>query len=422
MPSENNKKDSYFPNGGGEMGQLIRQFNWNTTAIGTPENWPQNLRTIISMMLNSTFPMFLFWGDDYIQFYNDACLTFFGNTGKHPAALGQRAEVSLAEIWPEIAPLIHHVKSGGGAIGVEDKLLSFPKNEQMEENYWTFNYSPILNDDGSVAGVLTVYTDTTQKVNDRKAKESEEWLNLSIEAAELGTWDLNPVTGRFIGNNRLKEWFGLPAAAEIPLTAAMDVITIHDRGRVSRAIRIALSHASGGIYDIEYTIINPLDMMLRTVRAKGKARFDEKNMPYRFNGILQDISGQKTARHLLEESELLARNLVEQYPFRIMLLTGADMVIAKANKSMLYSWHKDASAIGRPLLQAIPEITGQEFPKLVAEVFATGIPYTAYGVPIAPNYNDLYDMRYHDFTYQPMYDTAGEIYGVLATSLDVWNE
>jgi PAS domain-containing protein len=419
MPLENNKKDYIFLNGGGEMGKLIQNFNWDSTSLDTPENWPQNLRTIISMLLNSLFPMFLFWGDEYIQFYNDACLTSFGNTGKHPAALGQRAEVCLAEIWAEMEPILNHVKSGGGSILLEDKMLSFPRHEKMEDNYWTFNCSPILNEDGTVAGVLTVYTETTQKVNKRKAAEYEDWLSLSIEAAELGTWDLNPTTGKFVGNSRLKEWFGLPADAEIPLTAAMDVITLYDRGRVSRAIRIALSHASGGNYDIEYTITNPLTLVVRNVRAKGKARFDENNMPYRFNGILQDITGQKTAKHLLEESELLSHNLIEQYPFRIILLTGDDMIITRANKAMLTSWHKDTSAIGKPLLQAIPEITGQEFPKLVLQVFTTGVPYTALGVPISPYNNNIEDIRYNDFSYQPMYDTTGEIYGVLATSLDV---
>jgi hypothetical protein len=79
-----------FIEGGGEMGELTRSYNWSQTSIGSQENWPQSLQTTISIVLNSKFPMFVWWGDDLIQFYNDAYRPSFGKVGKHPAALGQK--------------------------------------------------------------------------------------------------------------------------------------------------------------------------------------------------------------------------------------------------------------------------------------------------------------------------------------------
>ncbi|WP_217452266.1 hypothetical protein [Mucilaginibacter humi] len=62
----------HYLQGGGEMGQLTREFDWSKTVLGPPEGWSQSLLTTISIILNSRFPMFLWWGPELIQFYNDA--------------------------------------------------------------------------------------------------------------------------------------------------------------------------------------------------------------------------------------------------------------------------------------------------------------------------------------------------------------
>src|SRR6187402_818783 len=84
---------------GGEMGRLIREKDWSKTSLGSQEFWPQSLRTTISILLNSKFPMFLWWGPELICFYNDAYRPSLGQNGKHPFILGQPAETAWAEIW-----------------------------------------------------------------------------------------------------------------------------------------------------------------------------------------------------------------------------------------------------------------------------------------------------------------------------------
>ncbi|RYG45278.1 MAG: PAS domain-containing sensor histidine kinase, partial [Chitinophagaceae bacterium] len=97
------KNDYYhFLQGGGEMGERTRNFNWADTSVGSPDTWSQSLKTTVSILLTAKFPMFLWWGEDLVQFYNDAYRPSLGNNGKHPSALGSRG----TETWPEIWPVI----------------------------------------------------------------------------------------------------------------------------------------------------------------------------------------------------------------------------------------------------------------------------------------------------------------------------
>lgn len=153
-----------FLKGGGEMGELTRSFNWANTVVGAPETWPQSLQTIVGVILRARMPMFLWWGDELIQFYNDAYRPSLGMSGKHPKALGQHGADCWPEIWPVIKPLIDQVLSGGEATWQEDALIPIYRNDALEDVYWTFSYSYVPDDNGETGGVLVICTETTQKV------------------------------------------------------------------------------------------------------------------------------------------------------------------------------------------------------------------------------------------------------------------
>lgn len=163
-PAENLAARRGFLADGGEMGALTRAFDWSTTVLGPAASWPQSLRTAVSIILSAKAPMFLWWGADLIQFYNDAYRPSLGNAGKHPAALGQRGADCWPEIWPTIHPLIAQVRAGGAATWNEDQLIPIYRNGQLEDVYWTFGYSPVNDECGHVGGVLVVCTETTAKV------------------------------------------------------------------------------------------------------------------------------------------------------------------------------------------------------------------------------------------------------------------
>ena len=103
-----------FLTGGGEMGALIRAHDWADTSLGTPENWPLPLRIAVQLMLNSNHPMYIFWGDEHLCFYNDAYSQSIGPE-RHPSSLGRPAKKVWFEIWHIIGPQIEQVKAGRGA-------------------------------------------------------------------------------------------------------------------------------------------------------------------------------------------------------------------------------------------------------------------------------------------------------------------
>lgn len=257
--------------------------------------------------------MLLWWGPDLILFYNDAFKPYLERNGKHPQALGQRGADAWPEVWPIIKPLIDQVILGGESTWSQDQLVPIYRENKLQEVYWTFSYSGLTNEDGLTEGVLVTCAETTGQVQAYKEVNSaKNELEFAIESAELGTWDLNPATNKFVGNNRLKSWFGIAADKEIELSRATDVIEASDRKRVLTAISRAMKYESGGNYDVEYTIINPETLIPRYVRAKGKVLFDEHKQPRKFSGILQDITEERNAANELKHNRVQLEQTYEQ--------------------------------------------------------------------------------------------------------------
>ncbi len=145
-----------------EMAERTRCFDWAKTGLGAIESWPKPLIVIVNTLLDSPHPMFLWWGPELLQFYNDAYSKSLGNE-KHPGALGQRGEECWPEIWDIIHPQIQQVMNEGGAIWNEDQLVPIYRDGKLEDVYWTYAYSPVRDFDGNVSGVLVTCTETTGK-------------------------------------------------------------------------------------------------------------------------------------------------------------------------------------------------------------------------------------------------------------------
>ena len=150
--------------GGGKMGALMRAFDWSTNPLGPVDAWPQSLRTAVSIMLASGFPMIIFWGRELIQLYNDAYRPVLGAT-KHPQSLGQRGRDCWPEIWDNVlGPMFGEVIAGGEPIWSEDLSFYLDRNGYLEETYFTLSYSAIRDESGLPGGVLATVFETTERV------------------------------------------------------------------------------------------------------------------------------------------------------------------------------------------------------------------------------------------------------------------
>jgi PAS domain-containing protein len=148
--------------GGGEMGALIRSLDWSQTAVGPVANWPQSLKTAVRIILTSRFAMFLWWGRERVNLYNDSYRPLLGS--KHPAALGKPAREVWGEIWEQIGPRADAVLLRGESTYDEALLLLLERHGYLEEAYFTFSYSPLPDDGGNVGGLLCTVTEETQRV------------------------------------------------------------------------------------------------------------------------------------------------------------------------------------------------------------------------------------------------------------------
>ena len=144
------------------MGRLIRALDWSTTALGPIEEWPQSLRSALSVCLGSRFPIVIYWGASLTVLYNDSYAEILGK--KHPWALGRPCSEVWSEIWDVIAPMLQGVLATGQATWSEDQLLILERRGYPEECYFSFSFSPVRGAAGAVDGIFTAVIENTRRV------------------------------------------------------------------------------------------------------------------------------------------------------------------------------------------------------------------------------------------------------------------
>ena len=410
--------DFSFLNKSGEVSELIKSIDWSKNPLGEVKFWPSSLRTALCMIMHSKFPMFLFWGSDLICFYNDAYRPYLGNNGKHPLAIGQKGKDCWYENWEILYPKIIKILREEESTLNEDELIPIFRNGKVEDVYWTYCYSLVRDDNDKPGGVFCVCSETSTRV--KLINHSKNELEFAINAAELGTWELNPITNKLTMNDRMKNWFGLKENENIDFFNAMNIIDEKDKENVSQAIKKSFEFSSGGAFTADYKIINPLTKQERVVRSKGKVFFNDKQEPYLFSGILQDITQEVISRQALIDSENNFRKLVEQAPVAICVLKGPDFIITVANAVVLNSWNKTKEeVINKSLFSVVPETYKAGFVKILSQVYTTGERKIVKELPLVPFNNGKQEVLYFNFVYEALLDNNGKIDGIMGVAIDV---
>jgi signal transduction histidine kinase len=165
MPWPFHPQQEHDPVPGAAMPALTRAHDWHATPLGPPDGWPRALTCTLATVLACRLPMILAWGPSHIHFYNDAAIPVFG--AKHPAALGAPGRAVWAEIWHIVEPMWREVMAGG-TVGGSDFHVAIARWDEPEDRSFDFSYSPVLDDDGRVGGVLVTFVDTTDTVMARQ--------------------------------------------------------------------------------------------------------------------------------------------------------------------------------------------------------------------------------------------------------------
>jgi len=293
-----------FLDNGGAIGRRIRSRDWSQHALGPVEDWDPALRTSLGIVLSSSFPTFLVWGEDLTLFFNDP---YEPMLGQKPDSLGAPFPAVWHEVWDTLGPYVRRVLAGESFF-FENYATTLERHGYPEQAWFTFSYSPLRDDLGAVRGLICTCVEVTDKVRAlARHKEAEERLALSLEASgNIGTWSYDLDDGATFVDERFARLFQVDAAlarSGTELERFTDMIHPEDRPRVVAAIATAIREDSR--YDIDYRIPQRAGHDV-WVNARGKVFADPASGRRRFAGIAVDISARKAAEEARIASEARA--------------------------------------------------------------------------------------------------------------------
>lgn len=403
--------------GTGEMADRTRSFDWSKSSLGPDEQWPDALLVMVNTLLATRHPMLLWWGDDLIQFYNDAYRPSLGYD-RHPKALGQKAIECWPEIWPIIGPQIEAVMTRGEASWHEDQLVPIYRNGELEDVYWTYSYSPVRDSGGAIRGVLVTTAETTGRVlAEHKLRASQERYRALFELASDPIF-IADVNGRICEVNLAACQLLGYTRSELLQRNYADLVPESDVPRLWLARDTLLD---GGVGMEQWCLITAAGLTLNT--EVSAAILPDG----RWQVFLRDITDR---RHLEQERSLLISqlqqerkrlaDLFEQAPAFFAVLRGPDHVFEMTNP-LYEELIGNRNLIGKPVREAVPEAEQQGFFELLDRVYQTGEPFVGHGIRInlARSASQPLEEHYLDFVYQPIREADGSISGIIALGVDV---
>jgi PAS domain S-box-containing protein len=403
--------------GAGEMADLTRAFDWHQTPVGSIEQWPESLLITVNTLLASRHPMFLWWGPELVQFYNDAYRPSIG-ADKHPSALGQNGIDCWPEIWPIIGPQIEAVMTSGEASWHEDQLVPIMRDGKLEDVYWTYGYSPVRDSAGTISGTLVVCIETTRRfLAEQRQLTSQEQYKALFELAADAIF-VADIDGRVTEANLAACHLLGYSRDELLNLNYSDIVAASERSRLWN-IREAL--INGGVIVEEWQIVTKSGSPLAT--EVSAAILPDG----RWQVFVRDISDRKRLEQersrlineLQQQRERLA-DLFQQAPAFFAVLRGPDYIFEMINP-LYQELIGQRPVIGKSLREAVPEAQDQGFIALLDEVYRSGKPFVGRRTPIhlARTASQPLEERFLDFVYQPRRESDGTISGIIVLGVDV---
>ena len=399
-----------------KIANTINAINWHETTLGNRGNWPPELRFVLSYILSSSIPVLLLWGKEKLVFYNDAFADAVDNT----FIIGHKVseETTIAQtIWASA----NKVLETGEGESQQDVLLPVYQNGYLNDAWWSLNYVPVNSIDGFVLGTTITFHDTTHNIRAVQALRKENSnMGLMVLQAPVAICIfkdrnytmgiVNPLMENMLGReaDQLldKPFFeAMPELKDSGLKEILDEIWITGKSFISKEQLFKLPRKNS--LDIVYVtyIYEPMKDLAGNVHS--------------IMVVAIDVSEQVFARQKSEQNETSIRSIIKSAPFPIGVYVGNEMVIEFANKALLDIWGKDKSVIGKKYSEVMPELAKQDILNQLTGVYKTGIPFQIDNKYVEIIKEGGLQGYYLNYSFTPLYDNGGKIYGIMSTAADV---
>jgi PAS domain S-box-containing protein len=259
----------------------------------------------------------------------------------------------------------------------------------------------------------------TQLSSTNKALIERLDLQFALEAAELGVWELDPITNLVTWDDRCRKLFGLAKDNLLPYEQAISYIHPDDVKRVDEAVQLAFNPDSGGKYDVTYRTIGANDGVLRWVRFWGQSYFTADGQLTRFAGVAQDVTQQTMERQTLLRDEERLRTIFNHAPIGLGLLRGEDHTFELVNERIAeLAGRRPEDLQGKPLLEALPELARQGLKEIFDSVRQTGQRFIAPEISIDLLRNGQLETAHFYANFEPVHEPDGSI-SIVDFSLEI---
>ncbi|WP_207532144.1 PAS domain S-box protein [Desertivirga arenae] len=311
---ENSIKVPEFLKGGGETGELIRSGVWQHVLPGDFSEWPSSLCFSLSLLLNSNTPMFLFWGENNILFYNDAYIPALQALGLHPYAMGKTGEDIWGDSWKFISPELEATRQGINKTLPNEAVHRLNTSDDI---LLTYHLSPIKDEKGLVSGILVICNETISIAARQQLQTQKRLEQLNREITHLfnsineGFYSKDIVNQKYIqlsaGCPKIYGYTSEEFFSNPQLWA--EVIHPEDRERVyaddiqleagnQTLTEYRIFHKNGGLRWIE---VKAIPVLVNGVLT-------------RVDGIVNDITARKRAENETLRQKILSESIVNSLP------------------------------------------------------------------------------------------------------------
>jgi signal transduction histidine kinase/ActR/RegA family two-component response regulator len=416
---------------------LLQTTDWSRTPLGALETWPKALRGYAEMVLDMPTPAILFWGPDQTQIYNAGYATILGP--RHPGAFG----MAYREAWPDTYPIIHpwmrHVLDGGGTWRVEREHIPLTRHGFDEEAFFTFTFSALRDDDGRIAGILQpVFEVTESVVADRRA----ETLRVLVPA-QPSAWPIDDALSAMAGNPAdlpfVRVWQWNADAMELLRAGSTGAaLSPDDIGRLDDIARTAWSENVPRFVDALPAVVAGLARGVLLLPLEGspgappsgviafgvsrRRQFDDKYRKF-LELVARQLAASLQRAKVAREAERQRNYLSELFaraPAGIAVVTGPQHVFEMVNPTYdRFTGRRDV--VGKPFLEALPEMRDQVFPSLLDRVYRTGAAEIGNEMlaRLKRGADGAIEDAFFNFLYQPLRDELGLTTGITVFAYEV---